>query len=77
MKTKSKIVGTCSECNGPVRIVGGVKTCGNCGTTERKDYGPVIPMEPDIPPRHPRIPPDEEPWHTRRKERQVPWMTFV
>lgn len=47
------IVGTCSECGGPVElpdvwhgICPPLPTCRNCGATKANSYGPVIPMRP-------------------------------
>ena len=47
------VIGTCGLCGGPVTIPTiwhGVNippaTCKNCGATVKKDYGPILPMNP-------------------------------
>lgn len=50
------VIGTCSECGGPVAVptvtwstVAPVPTCLKCGAVQRESYGPTIPMRPRIP----------------------------
>jgi ribosomal protein S27AE len=47
-ETDMQIVGTCGNCGGPVKRAKPTDTghCTRCGAFEKKDYGPVIPMEP-------------------------------
>lgn len=49
----TKIIGTCSLCQGPVAIIepwmgthSCVPTCQNCGARKKDPYGPVIEMVP-------------------------------
>lgn len=73
--TETKIIGTCSECHGPVMGINGVKTCQRCGAVEKKDYGPIVPMEPTRP-RMPR-PRDDDPlppWPRRPWKDRERWV---
>lgn len=45
-----QIIGTCSECAGPVVIYGmelnPIPRCDKCGATKASPHGPIIPMTP-------------------------------
>lgn len=54
----SIIVGTCGICSGPVTVPRiyhstqrPVPTCEHCGATTKPDYGKILPMTPQTPPK--------------------------